>query len=190
MWRWLKSNHQAVTSLAAILLSVIALYVAWDQARVMRAQQHADVWPAVQIQTQFATQDDGYIMLFNVKNDGIGPAIVEHVHAELDGVSLTNWENLGDRVPEGLGRPGMWTGALRGEILAPGEESILAQLTWPRQSTDPQLVRAYRETLWAAHIEICYCSVYDRCWVVDNDRTDIQPELVAHCPVADPESNL
>ena len=40
MRNWLKSNHHTVTSVAAILVSVTALYVAWDQSRVMRAQQH------------------------------------------------------------------------------------------------------------------------------------------------------
>jgi len=190
MMHWLKSNHQTVTSLSAVLLSVVALYVAWDQSRVMRAQQHAAVWPAVQIQTQFSTREDGYIMLFNVKNDGIGPAVVEHVYAEMDGQPLLNWEQFGDRVPEGLGRPGMWTGSLRGEILAPGEESILAQLTWSRDGIHTNLIREYRSTLWSTNIEICYCSVYGRCWTVDNDRTEIQPEAVDQCPAADPDSNL
>jgi len=190
MLHWLKSNHHSLTSLSAIILSVIALYVAWDQSRVMRAQQHAAVWPAVQIQTQFATQEDGYIMLFDVKNDGIGPAVVEHVYAEMDGEPLLNWEQLGGRVPDGLQRPGMWTGSLRGEILAPGEESILAQLSWSREGVDTNLIREYRTSLWGAKIEICYCSVYGRCWMVDNDRTEIQPGAVDHCPAADPESNL
>ena len=58
MWRWLKSNLQSLGSVAAITVSVVALYVAWDQSRVMRAQQHADVWPALQIGTQYVTMDE------------------------------------------------------------------------------------------------------------------------------------
>lgn len=186
----IRRNHQTITAISAILVSVIALFVAWDQARVMRAQQHSDVWPAVQIQSQFASQADGYVMLFDVKNDGIGPAIVEHVSATLNGEALTNWEQLGQLGPEGLPLLGMWTGSLRGEIMAPGEETVLAQLTWSRDGIDQDLMRAYRQQLWSVEIEICYCSVYGRCWVVDNDRTEIQPEPVQACPAVDPESNL
>lgn len=187
---FIRKHHQTITAISAIVVSVIALFVAWDQARVMRAQQHSDVWPAVQIQAQFATQADGYVMLFDVKNDGIGPAIVEHVSASLGGVELGNWEQLGRSVPDGLEIPGMWTGALRGEILAPGEEAVLSQMTWPREGTDPALMRQFRSELWEVEIEICNCSVYGRCWLVDNDRTEIRPQAVPQCPAADPESNL
>ena len=190
MLRWLKNNHQSVTAVGAMLVGLAALFVAWDQARVMRAQQHAHVWPAVQIQSQFATREDAYVMQFNVKNDGIGPAVVEYVSASVNGEPLTNWEQMGYLAPEALGYPGMWTGALRGEILAPGEESLLAELSWPREGTDFELIRDYRTLLWSSPIEICYCSVYGRCWTVDNDRSEIQPEPVAECPAADPDSNL
>lgn len=186
----IRKNHQTITAISAILVSVIALFVAWDQARVMRAQQHADVWPALQIQSEFLTQADSYQMSLTVKNDGIGPAVVHYVSADMGGEALTNWEELGDRRADGLLRPGMWTGALRGEIVAPGEEVVLARLTWPREGVDPGLLRDHRHLIWSMTMDVCYCSVYGRCWTTDRDTTQIQPQAIAACPVADPESNL
>ena len=187
---WLKMHAQSISAAAAILVSMVALYVAWDQSRVMRAQQHASVWPALQIERTFLVEPDGYILSFSEKNDGIGPAIVETVTAEIDGFSLSNWEDLERFRPEGLSRPGMWTGGLRNEILASGEEVLLATLTWPREEAEGDLVRAYRDELSDLLIDICFCSVYGRCWMMSRSPEAITRTPVRSCPLPDPDSDL
>ena len=49
MWRWLTNNHQTLTGIGAMLVGIAALFVAWDQGRVMRAQQHGAVFPVLQV---------------------------------------------------------------------------------------------------------------------------------------------
>jgi len=187
---WLKNNHTAITSLAAILISAIALFVAWDQSRVMRAQQHADVWPAVQVETQMSTEDGQHVFLVGMTNDGIGPALVTRVDATFAEQSLANWEEMGARRPDGLPRPDMWTGGSQGAILAPGETVILAQITWPASEERWPLIREYQTDFFALTVEACYCSVYGRCWTARREGRTTHPEPIDACPAADPDSNL
>ncbi|MFY0638402.1 hypothetical protein [Maricaulis maris] len=187
---WLKDNHTAITSLAAILISAIALFVAWDQSRVMRAQQHADVWPAVQIETQMTTEAGEHVFLVGMTNDGIGPALVTRVDATFADQSLANWEEMGALRPDGLPRPDMWTGGSQGAILAPGETVILAQITWPASEERWPLIRDYQTDFFALTVEACYCSVYGRCWTARREGRTTHPEPIDACPAADPDSNL
>jgi hypothetical protein len=187
---WLKSNYQAVTAISAIVVSLIALFVAWDQARVMRAQQHADVWPAVQIETQMTTEDGQHVFLVGMTNNGIGPALVNRIDAEFAGHALTNWEEMGQHRPEGLPRPNMWTGSSQGGILAPGESAILAQISWAASDGRWPLVREYQQDFFAITVEACFCSVYGRCWTARRDGRPTHPDPIDACPMPDPDSDL
>lgn len=187
---WLRKYHTAITSTAAIAISVIALFVAWDQSRVMRAQQHADVWPAVQIETQVLIEDGHHILTVSLENDGIGPALIRRVDARFAGEDIAHWERLGEIVPDGLSRPDMWTGAAQGAVLSPGESSILAQLTWRATAENQTPISEYRQRFFEIDVSVCYCSVYERCWLARRDGRASLPEPVAACPMADPDSHL
>lgn len=42
-----KLNAQDFASCVAVIVAAVALYVGWDQARIGRNQQHADVFPVI-----------------------------------------------------------------------------------------------------------------------------------------------
>lgn len=187
----LSSDHlQALGTLAAAIAALIALFVAWDQGRVMRADQHASVWPAVQIETAYMINEDGRQLTLGLVNDGIGPALIKHVSASVDGTRLNNWEDLIRLQPEGLPLPGRWTAGAQGEILAAGEDVVLAQLSW---GEDPAILTAldeYRRTVGRMELNVCFCSVYDRCWISAIGSQQDFPQPVSQCPQSDQESNL
>ena len=57
----ISSDHlQAVGTLAAAIAALIALFVAWDQGRVMRAQQHASVMPILAGSVQIDESGDQF----------------------------------------------------------------------------------------------------------------------------------
>ena len=68
-----------LVAVCALITSIMADYMAWDQGRVMRAQQHGAVFPVLQVDG-FA-EDDGRSTSIgiNVRNSGVGPALVESV---------------------------------------------------------------------------------------------------------------
>jgi hypothetical protein len=190
MWKWLKNNHHSVTSLAAIAVSVIALFVAWDQANVMPAQQHAEVWPALPIESRLDTAEAKWSKDLKVTNDGIGPAIVESVTAAKEETTLTTWEDLAQFISPEV-ETGLFTGYSQREILAPGESALLARPSWDNPSDEEKtIIREFLSRFWTMDLNICFCSVYDQCWSEKYNSTASKPRPVDSCPVRQENSYL
>ena len=60
-------------------------------------------------------------------------------------------------------------------MLSPGTADTLLTL-----AAGPQAVAFWRAAQTRLRVVICYCSVYDECWIADDGRTD--PEAVPRCP--------
>ncbi|WP_421789283.1 hypothetical protein [Hyphobacterium sp.] len=163
MINWLKSNHQAITAIGAMVVGLAALYVAWDQSRVMRAQQHGAVVPALQIDA-FTNTDDGILSVgLRVANNGVGPAMIEHVRVLRDGETVDQIDAMFDSFPaEQLDRS--WV-TLTGRVVAPGELVIPISVAWPGEAVNAESIAALFSEWDRWETEICYCSVFDRCWI-------------------------
>ncbi|HCX12097.1 MAG TPA: hypothetical protein DHU81_17525, partial [Hyphomonas sp.] len=70
---------EMLIAICAVLTSAIAVFIAWDQGRVMRAQQHGAVYPVIQIDGFVSTSVDTASMGIRVSNSGVGPALIEQV---------------------------------------------------------------------------------------------------------------
>ena len=175
---WVRDNYQAITAVAAMLVSLIALFVAWDQSRVMRAQQHGAVVPALQIDG-FTSQTDGRLAIgVNIRNNGVGPAFVETVSARRDGIPQDNIDALILAVSEPT-RDRSWT-SMQGRVMAPGEVIEAARFAWPADKMSDESLLAIQSEWVRWHIEICYCSVFHRCWRASSNL--IRPAETPSCP--------
>ncbi len=175
---WLKTNHTAITSLAAILISAIALFVAWDQSRVMRAQQHGAVYPILQIDGYYSNDGDLVRLGAGVRNAGVGPAVIERVDVLRHGEIVEDFGPLLATLPDSADLS--WSSML-GRVLAAGDDVRPIDFSWnPAAMDDAGRDRLLAE--WATWgLRACYCSVFDRCYVVDtNDRAG-RPEPVRQC---------
>ena len=180
MLRWLKSNHQTVTSIAAMMVSVIALYVAWDQSRVMRAQQHGAVIPALQIDGFISNEGERVVLGLRVFNNGVGPAFIESVDVYRQGEPQSDLTVL-------LRAAGLdtddrsWT-TMAGRVMAPGQSVEPVRMGWPAEQVGvtelSQLAREFSD--WETRI--CYCSVFDRCWIANS--ANARPRAVERCEPA------
>jgi len=54
--------------------------------------------------------------------------------------------------------------AIVGRALAPGDTVTPIDMVWPAGVLDTQDVRDISEDAQTWRLEICYCSVFDRCW--------------------------
>jgi hypothetical protein len=182
MWQWLKSNHQPVTAAAAIIVSVIALYVAWDQASVMRSQQHADVWPALQSDNQSLRNGETVEIGFRVKNAGVGPAMVRQVVIRhTDSGAAADFAEFSRNFPEGFS---LSNETLTGRILAAGDTATPVQMRWNTSELDAETIDVIWEEIRNWSITTCYCSVLDDCWVATS-RGYGQPREVDRCDIPD-----
>lgn len=153
---------EMLIAICAVLTSVIALFVAWDQGRVMRAQQHGAVYPVVQVDGFVSTSAEFASMGLRLSNSGVGPALVERVSMLRDGEEIESLTGYVDSLPPGYLHS--WT-SLIGRAVAPGDQVEPLRVDWPRSDvSSAQLNAAARK--WAElDVEICYCSVFERCWI-------------------------
>lgn len=156
------NRAEMLIAICAVLTSVIALFVAWDQGRVMRDQQHGSVYPVIQMDGFVSRLQDRASLGLRLSNSGVGPALIESVAMLKDGTALGGLGDYRARLPAGYSIS--WT-SVTGRSLAPGAEVTALEISWPREDiTDAQLNTVAAE--WGGlELEVCYCSVFDRCWL-------------------------
>ena len=167
-------------AICALFVSMAAIWVAWDQSRVMRAQQHGMVFPVVQVEGFVSTNDETVSMGLSLSNTGVGPALIESVTARVNGEQIETLEPFRAYLQSGFDIS--WTGML-GRSLAPGMKVDAISLVWDvDEITNEQLNAAV--TNWGEiDFDFCYCSVFDRCWNVGVGTSRAQP--VKSCPAHD-----
>ncbi|MEA1940649.1 MAG: hypothetical protein U9P68_00225 [Pseudomonadota bacterium] len=172
MWRWLTHNHQTLTGIGAMLVGIAALFVAWDQGRVMRAQQHGAVVPVLQLDGFLMSRPETRSIGLRVYNNGVGPAMVESVSVRRDGVAMSDFSQLFEYVPDDQDRS--WA-SLAGRTLAPGGMIEPIMVVWPRDALEGSDLGALLEEWARWEAEACYCSVFDRCWTTNTSNARPQP---------------
>jgi len=187
----LSSDHlQAFGTIAAALAALIALFVAWDQGRVMRQEVRASVWPALQVQGFVDTEGGGLEMGLNVENAGVGPALVERISVFQNNELVTDLDDLEARMQADVD---LSFETASGRIIAAGDSmqpfSVRfedpSQLMADGEEVTPRAAAAIITRAWRA--EVCYCSSLGDCWV--SDTTTNPPAAIDQCD-ADPASNL
>lgn len=153
-----------VVGVAAIVAALVALY----QATLARAQARTAAWPYLGQGNSLAGYKSPYTR--TVANQGVGPARVRHVRVEVDGRPVPTWDAavlaLTGSAPKGYEYSEIGVGS----VLSPGVVDTL--LTLP---SGPQAIAFWRAAPARLTVAICYCSVYDECWVAEDRRADPRP---------------
>lgn len=71
--------------LSAIAINIITVFIYMYQANLMLQQQHTAVWPYVEWLPSMNEKDGYYI---EVKNTGVGPALIKNVKMKLNGKEI------------------------------------------------------------------------------------------------------
>lgn len=172
-----------LVAICALLTSAMAVFMAWDQGRVMRAQQHGAVFPVLQVDGFVSTTPNAVSMGVRVGNSGVGPALIEDVSIVREDRPFTDLSEYHQRLPQGFDLS--WAG-LTGRSLAPGAEVTPMQISWDHDSITPALFAATAEEWSRLDIRVCYCSVFDRCWVTSMNSTS-RAGRTDRCPSGRPD---
>ena len=154
---------EMLIAICAVLTSVIALFVAWDQGRVMRAQQHGAVYPVVQLDGFVSTHATRRSLGLRLGNSGVGPALIESVTLLENGQPIDGFEGHRANLPEGYDLS--WTGIV-GRALAPGESVEPVEISWSADALPEREFYGVADEWDDLALEICYCSVFGRCWTM------------------------
>jgi hypothetical protein len=164
---------------AALLLSAVSLWVAVGTMDANNKMVAAASWPFLQIDTSDGTPDGAQIMMFDVSNAGVGPAIVQTFEAEYNGKPVRSSSELLARCcgydparphPVVVNQPeiGSWTtGTIAQSVIRAGESRQFFRLikTDKNERTYQILKKAVAERRLLARA--CWCSVFNECWQGD-----------------------
>lgn len=162
-----------IVALAAVLIGLCALGVSLVQVRIMRQEQHAAVWPRLMLAQTYA---QGSRVGIVVANPGIGPAVIRSVSATVDGVPRTSWTAVLDAL---VGEDRAWSlrsAHIQGRVVPAGESFLTVEVA------DSTVADRVQQQLDRLALDVCYCSVYERCWITRLRDEGAAPREVSTCP--------
>ncbi len=175
-------------SVCAMIVSFASLYLAIHHGHVMQQMAEANArmvtatsWPRVSYSSSNVDEHgQPSLIRFTLTNKGIGPASVDGMEVNYDGKPVKSVNALlKECCGTGGGSPGLVSrlSTVNGEILRPGEEKHFLHIN---KSDDAALWARVNELPTKISVKVCYCSVFDECWVTSS--TTNKAAKVAACP--------
>jgi len=182
----LQLNFETFGAIGAIVVSVAALFVAYDQAVVLRIQQHAAVIPIMTVDMNVNQNAESNIIELIISNVGVGPALVMSAVPTLGDEPVRRWSHLSDQMfGEDFEESIRLSASTATTVFGVGESETVLGMRWDRSEVgDAKIIEMAQAlgagTMQSLSVELCYCSVLDRCWV--SGRSDLNyPEPVDQC---------
>lgn len=115
-----------------------------------------------------------------VENMGIGPAQVRGVQVSVDGRPARGWNEVLGQISR-HGAANVSRSSLSSRVIPAGQSIRVLQLHQREQAKEFAAASA------RLRMRICYCSVYEDCWILAanlGDETAEMPRPVERCPAA------
>ncbi|HTU81827.1 MAG TPA: hypothetical protein VMF61_06845 [Candidatus Acidoferrales bacterium] len=166
-------------AVCALLLSGLAAGAAAYQTYVINEQFSATVWPYLDLNATYTTNS----VRFELRNDGLGPALLRSATLMVDGKPSSSWLTLLAKYPHPV--HGSILGTLAslgdGDVIRSGESKAILDL---RGALPPAKRLLAWESAHRVALDVCYCSLLQRCWTVQliTQAGSPQPQDVRRCP--------
>ena len=171
-------------ALSAVFISAVSLAVAVDHGRTERQLVAANSWPFLR-----GLLDNGYgpngNSAMGFSNAGVGPAKIVSFEVAYKGQwASSNLDLLrkccGLPPGAGSGSPQLPTGfsysMADNGVLRPGEDNAVLQVY---RKSSPEMAAKFSDALLKLSFRVCYCSVFDECFV--GDLMDTRQQRVKAC---------
>ena len=175
--RWL----DITLAVSAVFISLVSLFLAIQHGRVMEKMVEASTWAFVTVDFSNADRDFKPHTRLMMINKGVGPARIENLEVFYNGVAEPGPHALVAAIlkrDEPKSAHGFFTSDIRGTVLSAKEE--LDFLDFNADSYSPDEYQAVSRAMSKLDFRVCYCSVLDECWLLDN-ASDDDPHSVANC---------
>lgn len=162
---WYK-KPEMIVALSALLISVVTTIIGLYSTMIDRSYARASVWPRVELYRSFSPEK-GFFS-YGLMNNGTGPAIMEYAKVSYKGEPVKKWSDF-------IAASSLVQSHISTRIL-PSQANVSAVAI-----KDKAYITEMLKMDEQVEIELCYCSIYDECWVVDRDN---QPKEVTQCEIA------
>lgn len=162
-------------ALLAIVISLVGTCVSIFEARILREQQtimseekEASVWPYLSANGNINMGPESTIYSLNIKNEGVGPALlgdISHTIGEKSGTILSILSALNEKYPSStFFLQKSFNG--KKKVIGEGEVVNLFQLA----ILDGGDISQQADIIDSIESTYCYCSIYGDCWSSDGER--------------------
>ena len=166
-----RSTLSNLTSGLALSVSIFALAIGAWQTRLMQGQARASVWPFIAMGYTYNSNTDMNGFVWHVDNNGVGPAKVETVTLSIDGKPMKRWTDVLAELGLHHRSLNVSTSSLSGDVIPPNlnRETTIEAL----RINDREVATLFKGAIDRFKMDICYCSVYDECWVAHWQQTKV-----------------
>jgi hypothetical protein len=199
---------ELIVAVSVVMISVVSLFVAVEQSRIQRQTLEASVLPVIQYGTgNYDLERDDWSMTLNFTNTGLGPAELRYLGLSWDGEAIIDTSEflarccVPDRIPEDQrlafvhsafrnGQMAFLFDSVQGRYFAPQESVDYIEFRRPDETTQPDGYAVWQALDSVRHdirVEICYCSVFDNCWISRFPEQTREPARM--CPEPPAESD-
>lgn len=175
-----------VTGICAVFISFLALIVANMQTKMAQETQKASVLPIIQVDMGYTYKTSPSLFEINLTNSGVGIAYIQRVRPTINGEPVEKYLNLQNAVMNGRMRSNATLTELPATGYLPAGQSLTPwSYTWGSSLNGRGEIEAYLRgdfgpPMQGVDIEVCYCSVFDDCWLTAYSNTG-KPKPVRSC---------
>lgn len=168
---------------SAFVISLVSLWLGIQHGRAMEKLVAANSWPNIEFDTvvdRRGTSNAAELQLL-LDNNGIGPARVETLELWHGGEPVRDMRTLVDAVAGNDSAAfEVESASVTGFVVGARQKVMLVSLT---ARDGPRWVATLLRGADAIKARICYCSVFDECYVNDTRDRQPRPLRVEVCPV-------
>ena len=164
-----KMTPEMIMAVSALLVSLVTAAATIHSAYTSRAYARASLWPSLGGGVSYNENGFRFLMM----NRGTGPAIIQSMRVQYDGKPMQSWQQLLEQFDPKFS--GSWGSSFASRITLPANQMLDALTV-----RDKKLARQMYDASDKLKVDICYCSVFDECWITSDVLQQNQP--VAQCP--------
>ena len=155
---------QSIGTVAALIISIIAMITSIYEANIMKSQQKSMVWPYLSMSQQYNNKGFG----IRITNKGTGPAIVTSVQLDYKGIPMKNIDVLLDSLnpKRTFGYNILTNNNIGDHVFTSGEEMTLFGLPYTDET------RIMLNSIPKIRMRIGYKSVLDEYWYYDSESNE------------------
>jgi hypothetical protein len=154
-----KINTDRILSVTAILIGLMTLVVYFVQTRLIFEQQHAGVWPCIEITGTNYGDTLKQAFKVNITNKGIGPAIIKKVEIQYKGETYREFSEV---FYKAIGNRNYGRSRLEGRTMASNEEINPIDIPLSKEGRRYTQIYYNKDSM---QVKIYYQSVYGKCFV-------------------------
>jgi hypothetical protein len=162
-------KYEIVIAVAATIVSVCALGTTLYQTYILQQQQHAAVWPRLNLFHSYVLEADKPFYRLSIRNVGIGPAIIRKVTIQYNNESFRDLAQMAQYIAKQHTSTDSTAAGytdfsdLKPDMVIPQQEKTdLLQVN--RQTYLPFLVKAVTDE--QIKVTVQYESLYGQTWVI------------------------